>query len=103
MRCRRKNRWGAAAQRPAKCRKRPARPARALAQQLIASEALPVGGTALGLVQWEAHELEQLRDDCTMPDTDRQAIVLARLGQGLFKQRVMRLERACRITGVTVD
>lgn len=77
--------------------------ARTLAQQLIASEALPVGGTALGLVQWEEHELEQLRDDRTMPDTDRQAIVLARRGQGLFKQRVMRLERACRITGVTVE
>jgi HNH endonuclease len=28
-------------------------------------------------------------------------IVLARRGQGLFKQRVMQIEHACRITGVT--
>ncbi len=77
--------------------------ARALAQQLFVSEALPGGGTAIGLIQWEEHELQQLRDDRTIAETDRQALVLARRGQGLFKQRVMRHERACRITGVTVE
>jgi len=56
---------------------------------------------ALGLVEWEEHEIEQVRNDAQIPETDRQAIVLARRGQGLFKQRVMRIERACRITGVT--
>jgi len=30
-----------------------------------------------------------------------EAIVLARRGQGTFKANVMRIERACRITGVT--
>lgn len=33
--------------------------------------------------------------------TEREAIVLARRGQGTFKANVMRIERACRITGVT--
>lgn len=55
----------------------------------------------VGLVQWEEHELARVQTDTTLAETDRQAIVLARRGQGLFKKRVMKLERACRITGVT--
>lgn len=53
-----------------------------------------------GLVQWEEHELSQVQTDSALADTERQAIVLARRGQGLFKKRVMKLETACRITGV---
>jgi putative restriction endonuclease len=55
----------------------------------------------IGLVEWEEHELAQLRADTQVPETVRQAVVQARRGQGLFKERVMRIERACRITGVT--
>ncbi len=54
-----------------------------------------------GLVQWEEHELNRVQNDTTITETNRQAIVLARRGQGLFKKRVMELEHACRITGVT--
>jgi putative restriction endonuclease len=57
--------------------------------------------SAIGLVEWEEHELNQVRADATLPETDRQAIVLARRGQGLFKKRVMKIEHACRITGVS--
>lgn len=56
---------------------------------------------AIGLVEWEEHELNQLRADAAIPETTRDAIVQARRGQGLFKQRVMEIEHACRITGVT--
>ena len=56
---------------------------------------------AIGLAQWEEHELEAVRQDPDIPDTDRQAIVLARRGQGLFKSRVMSIETRCRVTGVT--
>lgn len=56
--------------------------------------------TAVGLVQWEEHELNQVQADVALLETERQAIVLARRGQGLFKKRVMTIERACRITGV---
>ena len=56
--------------------------------------------TAFGLVEWEEHELSQVQSDQSIPDTDRQAIVLARRGQGIFKKRVMKIETACRITGV---
>jgi hypothetical protein len=55
---------------------------------------------AIGLVEWEEHEMNRLRADTAIQDTTRQAVVLARRGQGLFKQRVMEIERACRITGV---
>jgi hypothetical protein len=49
---------------------------------------------------WE-HRLEQsVVDDESISETDRQAIVRARCGQGLFKQRVMQIEHRCRITGV---
>jgi hypothetical protein len=56
---------------------------------------------AIGLVEWEEHEMNQVRADVDLPETTRQAVVLARRGQGLFKQRVMEIESACRITGVT--
>lgn len=45
--------------------------------------------------------MSMVRSDETLPETERQAVVQARRGQGLFKQRVMNIERACRITGVT--
>lgn len=55
---------------------------------------------AIGLVQWEEHELETVRKDPDIAETERQAIVLARRGQGLFKARVMSIETRCRVTGV---
>jgi hypothetical protein len=39
-------------------------------------------------------------DDVSIPETDRLAIIRARKGQGLFKERVSRIESQCRITGV---
>jgi hypothetical protein len=49
---------------------------------------------------WE-HRLEQgVFEDQSIPETDRQALIRARRGQGIFKQRVMQIERHCRITGV---
>lgn len=36
-----------------------------------------------------------------MPPTKRQAIIQARRGQGLFRANVLRVERGCRITGIT--
>ncbi|MGH8128327.1 MAG: HNH endonuclease [Gammaproteobacteria bacterium] len=74
------------------------RPARDIIQQhQIADAELP---PAVGLVQWEEHELAQVRADIRIPETDREAVIMARRGQGLFKQRVMAHEKKCRITGV---
>ncbi len=56
---------------------------------------------AVGLVEWEEHEMQEVRNDRLIPETEREAIVLARRGQGRFKANVMQIERACRLTGVT--
>jgi hypothetical protein len=56
---------------------------------------------AIGLAEWEEHEMDRLRADAQISETTRQQIVLARRGQGEFKRRVMEIESACRITGVT--
>jgi putative restriction endonuclease len=50
---------------------------------------------------WERRLEEQVEADTSVQETDREAIVRARRGQGLFKQRVMRIEHRCRITGVS--
>lgn len=60
----------------------------------------PTVAPAIGLLEWEEHELAQVHSDDSLSETDRLAVVLARRGQGLFKQRVMKIERRCRITGV---
>ena len=49
---------------------------------------------------WERKLEQQVESDTSVKETDREAIVRARRGQGLFKQRVMRIETRCRITGV---
>lgn len=65
--------------------------------QAVAHVPLQVGDD---LDYWE-HRLEQaVEDDVRIPETDREAIIRARRGQGLFKQRVLAIERRCRVTGV---
>jgi hypothetical protein len=50
---------------------------------------------------WE-HKIESgIEDDVTIPDTEKTAIIRARRGQGLFKDRVMKIEERCRVTGVS--
>lgn len=55
---------------------------------------------AIGLAEWEEHELQVVSNDPTVPETTRVAIVLARRGQGLFKQNVLKVEHRCRVTHV---
>lgn len=52
-----------------------------------------------GQTEWEEHLLDQIRDQ-PIEETEKSALILARRGQGLFKQRVRRVETHCRITGV---
>ena len=50
---------------------------------------------------WEDHVRESIERDATLPETQRQAVIQARRGQGLFRQRVSVVEKQCRITGVS--
>jgi hypothetical protein len=52
------------------------------------------------LDSWERRLERQVESDTSVTKTDREAIVRSRVGQGLFKQRVMQIETYCRITGV---
>jgi predicted restriction endonuclease len=49
----------------------------------------------------EEHLRDEIVSNPSITDTDRTAIVLARRGQGLFRQRVGLIETRCRITGVS--
>jgi hypothetical protein len=49
---------------------------------------------------WEHRLEERVASDTSIMETDREAIIRARRGQGIFKQRVMLIERRCRITWV---
>ena len=53
-----------------------------------------------GQQEWE--DIEQRRIiDAEIPNTTRQSLIKARIGQGLFKERMItRIERSCRITFV---
>jgi hypothetical protein len=53
---------------------------------------------AVGLLEWEEYLQQKLRDDTKLEETEREALVMSRRGQGKFKQNVSKLERRCRIT-----
>jgi HNH endonuclease len=49
---------------------------------------------------WERKLEREVANDATVLETDRVAIIRARNGQGLFRDRVSQIESRCRITGV---
>ena len=51
------------------------------------------------IVLWEEHLRREI-ESSELEDTQKQALVLARRGQGLFRQLVSELEPRCRVTGV---
>lgn len=61
---------------------------------------LAVEAARPGLVEWEEHLRRKIEDDASIAETDHQQLVLARRGQGLFRQNVQLYEQRCRVTGV---
>jgi hypothetical protein len=49
---------------------------------------------------WERKQEQYVVDDHTIEATERLALITARKGQGLFKERVSKIEARCRITKV---
>jgi hypothetical protein len=47
---------------------------------------------------WEHHLEQEVEENPRLDDTERIALIMARRGQGIFKERVMRIEHRCRIT-----
>ena len=48
----------------------------------------------------DEEEVKQL-ERSSIPETERNQLVKARIGQGAFRQNVIAVEKACRITGVS--
>ncbi len=68
--------------------------------KLADDELTPIQAPATGLVAWEEYLKTKIEQDIKIPETDRQAIIIARRGQGRYKENVARLERFCRLTQV---
>lgn len=49
---------------------------------------------------WERKLEQDLVNNSTIRETERMALIRARNGQGLFKERVSKIESRCRIMGV---
>jgi hypothetical protein len=52
------------------------------------------------LEEWERRVEAAIRDDRSLRETEREALVQARRGQGVFRVNVQTIERACRLTKV---
>ena len=55
---------------------------------------------AQAIAEWEEHLRSKIEKDVAIPETTREQLVLARRGQGRFRDAVSRIETHCRITGV---
>jgi putative restriction endonuclease len=55
---------------------------------------------AQSIAEWEEHLRSSIEKDAAIPETTRDQLVLARRGQGRFRQEVSRIETHCRVTGV---
>lgn len=49
---------------------------------------------------WEEHVRLEIESDKRITETEKSSLILARRGQGVFKQRVSLIEHACRVTKV---
>jgi hypothetical protein len=73
---------------------------------LILGQAEQANSTILAQVtntdidMWEHHLEQEVERNTRIGPTERDALIMARRGQGLFKERVMRIEHRCRITFV---
>jgi hypothetical protein len=52
------------------------------------------------IFEWEELEQRKIESGSSIEETTRTALICARKGQGLFKERISRFERKCRITEV---
>ncbi len=56
--------------------------------------------TLPGVEEWERVERKRI-ESAAIPETDRIALIRARVGQGRFKENVSRIENRCRLTQVS--
>lgn len=71
---------------------------RQLMQMSVAADV--IGNYGKAVVEWEEHLRDEIVSNRTIEQTEKEQVILARRGQGLFRQNVQHLERACRVTKV---
>lgn len=71
------------------------------ATQIRESNDPSLAAAPIDVIEWEDHIVEGVKGDRSLSDTERESIVLARRGQGVFKRNVHLIETECRITGVS--
>ena len=73
--------------------------ARDAAQGFVAEVDQP-HAPALAQAEWEEDIADRIEQDSAMTVTEKRQVILARRGQGKFRERVAKIEHACRITRV---
>jgi hypothetical protein len=74
-------------------------PEQGVAEAVVAEEGY-VDQSIPTILQWEDQIAQQIAAETQIPETEREAIIIARRGQGKFKRNVQRYEVRCRLTGV---
>lgn len=54
----------------------------------------------VGVIEWEEHLREQIVTDPRIEDTEKAQVIMARRGQGRFRENVQQREEHCRVTRV---
>ncbi|MBA3573045.1 MAG: HNH endonuclease [Pyrinomonadaceae bacterium] len=68
--------------------------------RISSDERYDAGQVPIEIRQWEDHVVSEISLDQNLSDTERRALIIARRGQGLFRQNVSRIEGRCRVTKV---
>ena len=74
--------------------------ARMIVEGQYLHDEMQIERSAPDVLLWEDHIAQSIRAAQDVPATDREALILARRGQGTFKRNVLKIEQRCRITGV---
>src|SRR5690606_11837845 len=77
-----------------------------LLMALTQADELPLAAPRFGVQEPEPNadvleDLHRIEDDKTVPETQRLQLAKARVGQGLFRKRVILLDQVCRVTSVS--
>lgn len=60
----------------------------------------PLGQYGSGVIEWEEHLREQIEQDPRLDETEKEQVIMARRGQGRFRENVQQREARCRVTRV---
>ena len=71
-----------------------------LIKGVIVNDSLPLRETSDHIDEWEDKILENIKNDSSIEETERESITRSRIGQGRFKANVALIESVCRVTKV---